>query len=129
MVLNKLVWTLQCKLLLMSENESSEKGFPVRKNPVDYPEGVTTNETPCSFVTHVRPLLPPDLRAVFLTLLLDPVVAFQMRGNVAVGSAISSSFVIHFEQPALHLHVVKNELAENANQLWSNDTEIVCTKY
>lgn len=42
-----------------------------------------------------------------------------MQDNITEGSAVSSGFVIHFEQPALHFHVVHNQLAESTDQLWS----------
>lgn len=42
-----------------------------------------------------------------------------MWDNVATGSAISSTFIIHFKQPTLHFHVVNDQLAENTNHLWS----------
>lgn len=65
------------------------------------------------------PLLTPYLSAVFLTFLQNPGVAFQMQDNITVGSAISSRFIIHFEQPAPHFHVVNDQLTENTDHLWS----------
>jgi len=65
----------------------------------------------------MHPLLAPHLRAVPLTLLSNPVVAFQMRGDITIGGAVSSSFIIHFKQPTPHFQIANDQLAENTNHL------------
>lgn len=102
-----------------------EKIYREGRTPVEYEEVMTTNKTPCSFTTYACPLLTPSLSAVSLTFLLNPLVAFQMRNNITIGSAISSRFVIHFKQPTPHLHVFNDQLAEDTNHLWSNDIKIL----
>lgn len=81
----------------------------------------------CNFVTYTSLALTPHLRAVSLPFLLDPGVAFQVGDNITVGSAISSMLIIHLEEPALHFHVVQDELAESMEQLQSRDTKILRT--